>query len=470
MSIFHEAVQLFRASFRSESDMQSGQRRRVGLENEYILVEADGSIVRPQVLEYLWEELAAQGWTLTVDPLTGKTTSAIQQRTTPAPGGHNYDVITTDLAYATLEICLAPAGSLQEAHAAFCPLVELVTSILARRDASMLGYGVQPVARPDSAYAGPKNRYALIFAVHAQENPGNSRLGLQCLNASCQTQVEVTEAEAIVALNALAATSGLRSALFANSPIWQNQLSGYKAIRPQFWDWCYANRSQQIGIPPRIQSLEHYVDYLVDFRSIVVRREKTFYRLNNNLSFRSFMQNPAGQLGTSVDGQQATIVARAEDIQTQYGFAWLDARLHPMHGTIEDRVSCQQPPHAHLCSSAMTLGLVENLPGLVAIADLLARDQWREVRQLASRHGMNFSYPGVAIRELLTRLLAVARAGLEKRGLGEEVYLLPLDARIESGNSPADEVLACFQEQGIPGLLEYTDMKHFSRYSSTAAQ
>jgi gamma-glutamylcysteine synthetase len=467
MSILSEAVQLFRSSFRSESDMQSGQPRRVGLENEYVMVFADGNILSREVLRYLWQELAEQGWSLTTDPVTGQTISALKHReATPHSRMHNYDVITTDLGYATLEINVAPASSLQEAHRALHELVGLVTSILARYNAYLLGYGMQPINKPDKALMGPKNRYALIFAVHEDENPRTSQLGLQCLNASCQTQVEVTEDEAIAAINGFTATSGLRAALFANSPVWQNRVSDYKAIRHQLWNWCYANRSQQIGIPPRIQSLEHYVDYLVDFRSIVVRRDKTFYRLNNNYSFRSFMQSPHGQIGTALDGHRDTIVAIPEDIYTQYGFAWLDARLNPLHGTIEDRVSCQQPPDVHMCSPAMTLGLVENLSGLVEIADLLARDQWREFRQLASVNGMNFSYPGVNVRELQTRLLAVAHEGLKKRGMGEERYLGPLYERIDNGTCPADEVLARFRKDGVPGIVAYTDMSKFSASAS----
>jgi gamma-glutamylcysteine synthetase len=463
MSMFSETVQLFRSSFRSKSDMQSGRPRRVGLENEYVMVSADGSILRPEVLEHLWQELAAQGWSLMTDHVTGKITSAFKAREGVAQNrADNYDVITTDLAYATLEIGLAPAESLQEAHAALLHLIGLVTLILAKYDSFMLGYGIQPVTGPNKAFMGPKNRYALIFAVHEEENPGNSQLGLQCLNASCQTQVEVTEEEAIAAINALTATSALRAALCANSPVWRNQVSEYKAIRHKLWDWCYANRSQQIGIPPRIQSLEHYVDYLMDFRSIVVARDKTFYRLNNKLSFRSFMQNPRGQIGTTLDGRKATILPRPEDIQTQYGFAWLDARLHPLHGTIEDRVSCQQPPHAHLCASALTLGLVENLPGLIEIADLLSRDQWRELRQLASLYGMDFSYPGIDTKELIARTLEVAYEGLKKRHKGEEVYLAPLSPRIEKSTCPADEILKRFRADGVQGIIAYSDMKHFT--------
>ncbi len=462
MSILSEAVQLCRANFRSEEHMHSGPGRRVGLENEYLMVSSDGTILRPEVLEVLWLELAAQGWSLTSDHITGKVISALKPRERASQDQpHNYDVITTDLSYATLEINLAPAESLQEAHAALHRLIKLVTSILAKHDAHLLGYGVQPITEPKNSLMGYKNRYALIFALHEEEHPGKSLLAVQCVNASCQTQIEVTEAEAVIALNAFAATSSLRAALFANSAVWQNAVSEYKAIRHQFWNWCFTNRQQQIGIPPRIQSLEHYVGYLADFRSLVVERDRTFYRIDNHRSFRCFMQNPQGQIGMTLAGERVRILPRAEDIFTQHGFAWLDARIHPLHGTIEDRVSCQQPPHVHLTSSALTLGLVENLAGLVEIADRLSYDQWRELRQLASVHGMNFSYPGVDIKELFTRMLAVADEGLKRRGLNEEKYLTPLYTRIETCTAPSDEVIARFQQQGVQGIIEYTDMKNF---------
>lgn len=463
------AAQLFKSNFRTDVDIQSGAPRCIGLENEYIMISSDGTIMKPEVLENFWRELAIQGWEIIRDKETQKITGLKKPRSDKiAKRTHNYDLITTDYGYSTLEIDLAPAQSLKEAQKPLDDLLEMVTSILSKYDTYLLGYGVQPVSSPRRDYLGPKSRYQLIFDVHEEEtvlNPEALLTDLHCMNAASQTQVEVSISEAIPILNALCATSGLRIALLANSSVWQNKLSDYKAIRALFWDWCFPHRKSQVGIPPKFQSFEHYVDYIADFPSIAVCRDQIFYRLNSNNTFRQFMTDESGQMGTSFNGHTARIFGSPEDIYTQYGFAWLDARLQPLHGTVEDRVSCQQPPHARFCSSALTLGLVENSKGLIEIANLLSLDQWREIRLLACAQGMAFTYQEVDIRSLIEQMLHVAREGLEMRRFGDETYLAPLYNRLKTGMCPADEVLSQFLEGGVEKIIESNDMRKIFSFS-----
>lgn len=460
-----DAISLFKSNFRTDLDIP----RCVGLENEYIMVSSDGAIMKAEVLEFLWHELANQGWEIITDKESQKIISLMRPRSPKiARRTYNYDLITTDYGYSTLEIDLAPAQSLKEAEKHLCELIEVVTSILRKYNTYLLGYGVQPMTSPKREYLGPKNRYGLIFDVREEENilnPGAFTVDLHCLNAACQTQVEVSISEAIWVLNALCATSGLRIALLANSPVWQNKLSDYKAIRELFWDWCWPNRKLQFGIPPRFQSFEHYVDYLFDFRSIAVCRNQIFYRLSGNSAFRQFITNEAGEIGVSFNGQTTRIFGKAEDVYTQYGFAWLDARLQPIYGTVEDRVSCQQPPHAHFCASALTLGLVENSAGLIEIANALSLDQWRDIRLLTCTHGMAFSYPGVNVKDLIKQMVQVADRGLKMRGFGEEVYLEPLYRRMDIGRCPADDMISCFLEGGVEKIIGSSDMRNILSFA-----
>jgi gamma-glutamylcysteine synthetase len=461
--IITEATQLFKSNYRSDADIRSGTQRYIGLENEYLMVSQNGDIISQDVLHYLWNELTKQGWRLTKDFVTGKATSALKPRPSSSHlRTHNYDVITTDYGYATLEINLAPVERIQDAYSPLCELIEMITSILSRRNAYLLGYGVQPVAHPSRKYIGPKSRYELIFDVRDSENelnPEAQTVDLHCINAACQTQVEVSLTEAIPIVNALNATSGLRIALFANSPVWRNKISGYKAIRELFWDWCWPDRKLQVGIPPKFYSVEHYIDYLLDFRPIVVSRNDTFYRLNDNISFRHFLTSSSEQEGVAFGGNKTRIVGEANDIKTQYAFAWINARLQPIHGTIEDRVSCQQPPDTHFCSQAVTLGLVENYQELVKIADSLSYDQWRDIRLRACTNGLNFSYPNVDVRELIVQLLQTAYVGLVKRGFGEEVYLEPLYERVETGQNSADSICKSFLNEGVSAIVRNSDMR-----------
>lgn len=57
-----DAVRFFRSSFCTNSPIQAGEPRYIGLENEYLLVNPDGKMAQRDVLDYLWQELGRQGW------------------------------------------------------------------------------------------------------------------------------------------------------------------------------------------------------------------------------------------------------------------------------------------------------------------------------------------------------------------------------------------------------------------------
>ena len=51
---------------------------------------------------------------------------------------------------------------------------------------------------------------------------------------------------------------------------------------------------------------------------------------------------------------------------------------------------------------------------------------------------------GRSVRDVARDVLAIARDGLKARGLGEEVYLAPLDEIVDSGMTRADRLLALY--------------------------
>lgn len=463
----NEVVDFFQRGFRTDLGSPTGEPRWVGLENEYLMVASDGSIIAQDILEHLWRELRELGWSLETDDISHKVIAATRNRADLVGKKHyHYDVITTDLGYATLEIDLAPARTLIEAQHHLYDLLSIITSILSKFNAYLLGYGVQPVSKPGRGYLGQRSRYPLMLDLCDEENEESitpHHVDVHTIDAACQTQVEISAQEAITVVNAMNATSGLRVALLANSPIWQNQISDYKSIRQMFVDRCWPSRKNQLGIPPRFHCIEHYIDYLLDFRPIMVKRQQTLYKINNHIPFRQFLFDEAGQAGVSLDGHKKHLFGTAEDIKLQCGLAWFTSRLQPTYGTIEDRVSCQQPPDAPLCAPALTLGLTENYRALDQIADTLSLDQWGAIHQLTSRYGMDFSYPGIDLPSLLRQMLEIASQGLRSRGFNEEVFLTPLYQRLEKKRCPADEIQETFLNEGIRGIIACNDMRNALR-------
>jgi gamma-glutamylcysteine synthetase len=425
-----------------------------------------------EVLEYFWHRLAELGWeTYTDDDTNCEIIGARKPRSERSPSirTHNYDHITTDFGYPTLELDLAPATSLPEAENAFREIMQLITSIFAEQNTIVLGYGIQPIAPPVRKYLGHKCRYAIICDAREEEEgfdlyPGKFPVGVHCLNAACQTHVEVSAGEAIPILNALNSTSGLRAAISANSAVWQNEIGDYKVPRLLFWDWFWPARRQQTGMPTSFKSLSHYVDYILDFRSVCIKRDQKFYRLDNTKPFRQFYFGEGEFDIISRDGERLKTRARADDLLTHQSLAWFDVRLNPAYGTIEDRVSCQQPPDAQLAVAALTLGLVENRDGICNLAGRLPREMWRDIRFLACKKGLEVVYPGVNVCDLVLEMLEVAQAGLGKREMGEEKYLQPLFDRHAVRCCPADNAISRFLEGGVKELVARYDMRNYLQY------
>jgi gamma-glutamylcysteine synthetase len=466
---FSEASAFFQSRF-----PPALETRTIGIENEYPLVYSSGEGIRYDIIAYLWNELAALGWELKQDSSTQRTVVAYQN----GDGVGFRNMITTDAGFHTLEIGVTPTGSLQEGEETLKELLELVTTILAKRDVIVLGYGVQPIAPPRDENLAPRGRYRFLaddcnagiihtnsLDVHGIHQPGGIIVyphdySIFTLSAAAQTHVDVNWEEAVKAVNALNATAGLRVALMANSPLWRGQMTTNQANRELFWDWAWTNRHNQTSMPPHFLNLDHYLDYIFDFRCLMLQRESTYYQMDTRLPFRQFFLSGEGRTGLSPLGQQMMLYPTLEDINFQCGTAWWDARLQSAHGTVEDRCICNQPPQEHLAGAALTLGLVENLSELSEIAASLSVDHWREVRISACIHGMQAHYPGVDIVRLIQQMVDVARLGLEKRGLGEEAYLQPLYRRIAEQRSPADEVRERFNQGGVAALVQHCDMRN----------
>ena len=63
------------------------------------------------------------------------------------------------------------------------------------------------------------------------------------------------------------------------------------------------------------------------------------------------------------------------------------------------------------------------------------------MRHRDARHAGHPDLAGRALRDIAKDVLAIARDGLKARGLGEEVYLAPLDEIADSGLTQAERWL-----------------------------
>ncbi|MFQ5905746.1 MAG: hypothetical protein ACE5JA_04160, partial [bacterium] len=158
-------------------------------------------------------------------------------------------------------------------------------------------------------------------------------------------------------------------------------------------------------------------------------------------------------VGVDVEGRKVTLAPEEQDINLHSSFCWYNARISRYH-TVENRANDQQPPGDLICVAALTLGLVSALPE--AQEELKSYD-WhalRRARDVACQDALAGRVDNLKLEDLSRRMLAIARLGLTRRGLGEERFLASLESRLRRHECPADEAVSLYKTDGIRSLVD----------------
>ena len=138
-------------------------------------------------------------------------------------------------------------------------------------------------------------------------------------------------------------------------------------------------------------------------------------------------------------------------------FYWFTARIS-RYFTVENRLCDQQVPGNLACPAALSLGLLKALP---EAQEELKQFQWstlKLMREAAMREGLDAEVKGIELADMAKKMLDLAILGLERRGLGEEVYLEPLKQRLISKQNPAVKASEIFNQGGIKALIKARDI------------
>ncbi len=433
--------------------------RGIGIECEIPIVTIDGNAAPYSIIKNMFFYLEENGFELIFDAQSNEIESAqIPNDCSTENFKCTNDAITTDVGFSVIELVLAPQTNLLSLENRLSELLILLKRYFKKHNCLMLGYGIQPLDDPSLSLMMPKERYFFFNKFSSNniipENKGTDAC-LLTITASNQCHVEIESEKTISAMNTLNALSGLQIALCANSPIWLGKVKkGVKANREDLWSYCFPNRTEQMGIPPKFKDEDDYIEYLLSFKPFLIEREGRFYRILNKESYAEYLVNEAPCFVESLNGDVVKAIPKIEDMDQVFSCTWFNTRLVPKHGTIESRMCCQQPPSETLSTTALTLGLIENLEVAQRFQERYSLDFWKELRINTIKKSLNVFIGRVSIVPLIQELLDIAREGLLKRNFNEERFLKPLYNRLEKRESPADLAIEIFEEKGIGAFLE----------------
>ena len=315
-----------------------------------------------------------------------------------------------------------------------------VRSVADELGVKFIGLGAAPDWTHEQMPLMPKGRYKLMDSYMGRVGT----MGRVMMRRTCTVQVNVdfaSEADMVQKLRVAMALQSAATALFANSPFFEGKPNGHKSWRSRVWRDLDAART---GIPEFVFEdgfgFERWVDYALDTPMYFVYRNGEYIDALGQ-SFRDFLR---GEL-PALPGEKPQMSDWADHLTTLFP----EARIK----TYMEMRGADGGPWRRLCAlPAFWVGLLYDQSSLDAAWDIAKG--WDQETRLAMRvaasvDGLQAEVNGIRMHDIARELVEISHAGLKARarpGAGglvpdETHFLNALRESVESGKTPADEML-----------------------------
>ncbi|WP_341368173.1 glutamate--cysteine ligase [Yoonia sp. BS5-3] len=307
-----------------------------------------------------------------------------------------------------------------------------------------IGLGAAPIWTHDQMPLMPKGRYKLMNDY--MEKVGT--MGTAMMRRTCTVQVNLdfgSEADMVQKMRVALALQPVAVALFANSPFFEGQPNGHKSWRSRIWRSLDDART---GMLPFVFDegfgFDAWVEWVLDVPMYFVYRDGKYIDALG-MSFRDFLK---GEL-PALPGEKPLLSDWADHLTTVFP----EARVKQF---IEMR-GADGGPWRRLCAlPAFWVGLMYDQTALDAAWDLCkgwTAEQRDALRVAASVDGLQAKVDGINMHDLAREVVTISEAGLKARAMpgagglvpDETHFLNALKETIETGQTPADELLALYQ-------------------------
>ena len=304
-----------------------------------------------------------------------------------------------------------------------------------------IGLGAAPEWTHDQMPMMPKGRYRLMTDYMGRVGTH----GTQMMYRTCTVQVNLdfaSEADMVKKMRVALALQSVATALFANSPFFEGKPNGHKSWRSRIWRDLDAARTGTLSFFFEDgMGFQRYVDYALDVPMYFVYRDGNYVDALGQ-SFRDFLK---GEL-PALPGEKPTLSDWADHLTTIFPEARIK-KFMEMRGA-------DGGPWRRICAlPAFWVGIcydAEALDGAWDLAKTWDTETREGLRKAASEQGLAAEFGGVKMMDLATEMVNLSRLGLSKRaraGVGgmvpdETHFLNALEESLETGQTPADELLA----------------------------
>jgi len=355
-----------------------------------------------------------------------------------------------------IELSGEPCDSIHCTYAEFTQHIRELLEVAEPLDVVFLGLGMQPVSRLEEIEWVPKKRYRIMGPYMPKVGTLGQRMMKQ--TATVQANIDYSdEKDAMVKFRTGMGLTPILIAMFANSPICDGQLNGYRSFREHIWTDTDKNRSGllKFAFLPDV-SFNHYVQYALDVPMYFIIRNHDYTDMTG-MTFRQFLER-------GYNSERATI----EDWNDHLTTLFPETRIKRY---IEVRSVDSQPPELMPALPAVIKGAFYDSDCLQAAWDLVKGWSWDERMQIyldSHRDALAARIRRYSLLDLAKELFQIAWEGLRRQralnsqGDDETIYLNSLKTLLFQGKCPADVLLEKWEgelHQDIKKLIAYSAYK-----------
>jgi glutamate--cysteine ligase len=333
------------------------------------------------------------------------------------------------------ELSGAPLRSVLETRAELDTHLAEVASVTEDLGVRFMSVGAAPEWSHAQMPVMPKGRYRLMTDYMGRVGTH----GTQMMYRTSTVQVNLdfsSEADMVQKMRVALALQPVATALFASSPFFDGKPNGHRSWRSRIWRGLDNART---GMLPFVFDegfgFEAWVDYALDVPMYFVYRDGAYIDALGQ-SFRDFLK---GRL-PALPGEVPTLSNWADHLTTIFPEARVKKYME-MRGA-------DAGTRAHLVAlPAFWVGLMYDQGALDAAWDLVkgwSAETREGLRVAASEQALQGEAGGIRLHDLAGRVLALSRAGLVARGLGEEALIDVLEDHVARGRVQADDLLAAY--------------------------
>jgi glutamate--cysteine ligase len=324
---------------------------------------------------------------------------------------------------------------------------------------AFLGLGAQPFTPLDEIEWAPKSRYGIMGPYMLKTGD----MGQRMMKQSAGTQVNLDfsdEADCVRKLRAVQWLVPLCYALFANSPILEDEVTGFLSLRGEIWSRTDADRCGLISqLFAADASFDTFVEYALDVPLYFLQRDNRLLDMTESrFTFRQY-------LDSGWHDEKATLA----DWNLHLSTLFPEVRLRPQ---VEVRSADSLPPAYTASVAAFYKGLLycdEALGRIESIFADLPFEEFSKLYPASWREGLKASFQGGTLQEVAQTLLPAAASSLKaqfesgRSGADESQFLQPLEEIVDSGVTLAERLVARWQgsrQEKLAVLFDHCDYSY----------